>query len=333
MECHAEELGDYISASDEVVDEVDEMEEDALQWSTGDGSTFLPSGRTVGVLPAGHYEIVVEPMRGLFFKSVPIKTESLLRLPDTASDEVVDEINMFWSKEDDFARAGLPYKRGILLYGPPGGGKSCTLKLVMEDVHKRGGITMGMDNPSTFVAGMRIFRAIQPETPVVVLMEDVDSTLDNYSETEVLNILDGVEKMHKMVFLATTNYPEKLGARIVNRPSRFDRRFEIGVPNAESRAMYLEHLFGKFMPDVEPNIDRWVNDTAEMSISHLKELFVAVNILDNDYRDAVSTLKEMNYEVPTSGENPALLGLAGYETKEASLKRMAWRVASYSLGI
>ena len=49
----------------------------------------------------------------------------------------------------------------------------------------------------------------------------------------------------------TTNYPEKLGARIINRPSRFDKRFKIDLPNAESRKIYFEYLInGKDLKDI-----------------------------------------------------------------------------------
>jgi len=55
----------------------------------------------------------------------------------------------------------------------------------------------------------------------------------------VLNLLDGVKQVDNIIYIATTNYPELLEERILNRPSRFDRRFHIGTPSAEVRKFYF----------------------------------------------------------------------------------------------
>jgi SpoVK/Ycf46/Vps4 family AAA+-type ATPase len=132
-------------------------------------------------------------------------------------------------------------------------------------------------------------------------MEDIDSILEQFNESEVLNILDGINQIEKAVFLATTNYPERLGARIINRPSRFDKRFFIGHPDEESRKLYFRHIIGDDkIKQLSIDLDRWVADTDEFSIAHLKELFTAVVILGDDYDEAVETLKTMKEEYITS---------------------------------
>ncbi len=102
----------------------------------------------------------------------------------------------------------------------------------------------------------------------------------------------------------TTNYPENLGARIVNRPSRFDKRFQIGHPDAESRKLYFRHIIGE-AKILKLNIDlnKWVADTEDFSIAHLKELFTAVVILGDDYDEAVDTLREMKEEHISSNDD------------------------------
>lgn len=270
-----------------------------VQWSSPDGTIFIPAAKTVNVLPPGVYEIDKGQSMGIFFESVPVKTEGLLRFPDTSSNKVVSEIGKFWDREDLFKEYGLSYKRGIMLYGPPGSGKSSTVQLIMHDVVKRGGLVLKLDNPYLFSEGFRILRKIQPDTPVVTIMEDIDELLDGTrSESHILNILDGMECMHKVVFLATTNYPEKLGPRIMNRPSRFDKRFRIGFPSERSRRMYFEHLIGEErIKSLDIDLDRWVKDTDKLSIAHLKELFVAVVILGDEYKSAIKTLKLMRENV------------------------------------
>lgn len=264
------------------------------QWEIVGECRFVPSGRTSESLTPGVYEIRNSSQLGLFFEKIPTKTEGLVRFGDTKSDRVLKEVQTFWEREGIFRKHKLTYKRGIILYGPPGSGKSCTLQLVMEDVVSRGGVVFRFDDPYLFMDGMRLFRRIQPKTPVVVVIEDIDSIIENYNESDILNILDGVNQVDKTVFLATTNYPGKLGARIMNRPSRFDKRFRIGYPGSESRRVYFETIIGK--EDIEKyniDIDRWVRDTDEMSIAHLKELFVAVIILGDNYNQALTTLRNM----------------------------------------
>jgi AAA+ superfamily predicted ATPase len=288
------------------LDDLDEDEQEGylatyVHWTTSDGRVFVPAAATQKTLTPGVYEIDQSSSIGLYFEKIPVRSEGLIRFPDTNSDKVVSEIQKFWEREDIFNEYELTYKRGILLYGPPGSGKSCTIQLIMQDVVERQGIVIKFTEPRLFVDGIRVLRQVQPETPVVVIMEDIDSILDMYNESEVLNILDGVNQANKVVFLATTNYPEKLGARIVNRPSRFDKRFRIGFPSKASRRMYFEHLIGggdkeildEKISDLKLDLDRWVKDTDEMSVAHLKELFVQVVIIGDDYEDAIKTLQSM----------------------------------------
>lgn len=289
---------DYDDDDDEFEDQVTQS---YSQWTTSNGRVFVPASITKNKLPPGVYEIDSSPNIGLYFEKIPVKTEGLLRFPDTNSDKVVDEIQRFWTLEEKFKEYSLAYKRGILLWGPPGSGKSCTLQLIMADVIKRGGIVVKFDDPYLFIDGMRVLRRIQPDTPVVVMLEDIDSIIKMYNESEVLNILDGVNETHRMVFLATTNYPEELGHRIVNRPSRFDKRFKIGFPSAASRKMYFEHLIGgkKKVKELGIDLKRWVEDTDKFSIAHLKELFIAVHILGDNYEEAVKTLQSMREDIDT----------------------------------
>lgn len=276
------------------------------QWTSSDGKVFIPASTTVNQLLPGAYEIKSNSNVGIYFEKIQVKTEGLVRFPDTNSDLVIAEITKFWDREHLFKEFGLAHRRGICLWGPPGSGKSCTIQFIMKDVIERNGIVVKFTAPHLFTGGIRILREIQPETPVVVLMEDIDGILEQYSESEVLNLLDGVDKVTRTVFLATTNYPELLGSRIINRPSRFDKRFYIGYPNEESRLLFFRHLVASSLEggDVDKraealgiDFDKWVRETEEMSIAHLKELFVAVVIQGDLFEDSVKTLKEMKDDI------------------------------------
>lgn len=541
-----------------------------VQWTTADDKIFVPASHTRPGLVPGVFEIQHSPSIGLYFHRIPVKTEGLIRFPQTNSERVVREIQNFWEKENIFREFHLAYKRGIILWGPPGSGKSSTIQLIMKDVVDRHGVVIKFTNPGLFMEGMRIFREIEFKTPIVILMEDIDSILEVFSESDVLNILDGVDQIEKAVFLAcpspdhlilksnltwvradslspgdeliafddelkegkgrkfrtslvnscpivqkprykvttsegvvvvsehhpflvklgnrphkwrkvedlrpgnrivcvgrpwqidetreggylagqydgegtlnitykeesgshgfrvnwvqavgsvaqyvesllrqrgynvavytsqpkgkgkhgkykkkvslnirggrwenlkllgslrplrllshprlqdawqgctlhtteysrvvavepigvgpvvaldtttktfigegmlqhnTTNYPERLGARILNRPSRFDKRFKIDHPNAESRMLYFKHLLGTRVPkDLNVNLEKWVKDTDKFSIAHLKELFVAVVILGDDYAEAIETLESMKEVISSEDDRDKMMG-------------------------
>jgi len=281
-----------------VDEEEKDIEQTYCQWSTSDNRIFVPSSRTVDRLVPGVYEIKSAPNVGIFFEKIPVKTEGLLRFPDTKSDRVISEVQKFWDRENVFREYGITYKRGIILHGPPGSGKSSTVQFIMQDVVKRGGVVLEFQEPYLFVEGYRKLKQIQSDTPVVVVMEDLDALLEMHNESEILNLLDGANEVDKTIFLATTNYPHALQPRIMNRPSRFDKRFRIGFPTAESREIYFKHLIGEEnISKLDIDLNQWVKDTDEMSLAHLKELFVAVVIIGDEYDEAIKTLQKMKEPV------------------------------------
>jgi len=284
------EMAHHISEVLDVEDKKYNITNNYIQWSSSDGNTYFPASSTKQTLIPGLYEIN-NCQKGIFFEKLVVRTDGLINFPETNTESIITEVKKFWDREDIFKKYKLPYKRGILLYGPAGGGKTSVIQMINRDLIDRGGVIIKFTHPDLFVEGLRAFRQIQPDTPLVVLMEDIDSIIYNYNESSVLNILDGVENLHKMLFLATTNYPEKLGDRIINRPSRFDKRFKIDFPNIESRLLYLNYLFKD--EENKPDLQQWAEDTENFTVSHLKELFVAVVILGDSYEDALDCLKTM----------------------------------------
>ena len=269
------------------------------QWSKV-GGNYTMVGDVTGKLPPGYYATVVDNAGTLFFVPTRARTDKLLRFPHAQVDKVMQTVEMFWDREERFKEFNLPFKRGILMYGPPGSGKTSALQLVARDVVHRGGIVLEFE-PAVFMAAYRQVRRVQPDIPMVVMMEDLDAILESHRESTVLNILDGAESIHRTVFVATTNYPRNLGPRIINRPSRFDKRIFVGHPDVVGRTMYLESLIEGH--DVKVDIKKYVKDTDGMSLAHLKELFVATVIIGEPYPEALEHLKIMNLKTPTDSDD------------------------------
>lgn len=267
------------------------------QWSCTEGQ-FTPVDNTVTAIQPGYYDLDMDNQGRIWFVPLRPGTDELLNFPDSASLKVLSHIREFWDREKVFKKYGMPFKRGILMYGDPGAGKTSCMQLIARDVVERGGIVLTFpSNVDLFINGYRALRDIQPETPVVVLMEDFESTLKRVNESRLLNLLDGVERLHKVVFLASTNYIEQLEPRIRNRPSRFDVRVRVDLPSDTARRMYLQSL----LRDGDTlDVEQYVKDTAGQSLAHVKELFIAVHVMGLPYAVTVKRLTSMRDDAVSS---------------------------------
>ena len=255
------------------------------QWSImGDGG-FLPAPASMSALPPGLYEISWSNKASDWcMLNQEINTDELYELPTEEIEEILKDIRSFWKKKDLYEKYKLMHKRGILLYGDPGCGKSGIIQLCMKQIiNDLKGIVINLKNEDSIKGYVELIpklRQIEPNRPLVVVIEDIDSVAgdSNYSTSVLLNILDGIKQIENVVYIATTNYPEKLEERITNRPSRFDRRYYVSPPSEEVRKAYILNKIGDSKLDVD--IKRWVKDTEGLSMSHLKELFISVVLLD-----------------------------------------------------
>jgi hypothetical protein len=282
------------------------------QWAIGGNGRFVPVGSTVGRLQAGIYEpFAVGSTLGL--EQVSVSSDSIYKLPDMATEEVLTEIQQFWSSEDRYRKHQLLYKRGLLLWGPPGSGKTITVKLLMQELVQRDGLVILVGNVNLAIAVLKALRRIEPVRNLIVVLEDIDEIINYNGEASVLSMLDGENNIDRVLHLATTNYPERLGARIINRPSRFDRRVYVGMPGNDARRVYLEKTTNGDLS--EKVLSKWIRDTKDMSIAHLRELVAAVYCLNQPYGEVLERLKAM--ATPPKGETGFGSSSLGFGAKGA----------------
>lgn len=280
-----------------------ELSGNIAMWAVS-GRAYRPCETAVNALPAAIYSVRANEEMGIYFERQIQSYDNLMHLPDSASAAVIENIRAFWARESAFREYGFLWKRGILLWGPPGGGKTCTLQLIAREMVERGGTVIYADgNPLLVANGLKLLRQIEPDRPLVVMLEDLDAITDRYGEADLLALLDGEMQIDNVVFIATTNYPELLDRRIINRPSRFDIVRKIGMPTAPARRVYLAAKNKRFQAgDHADEIREWVQATDGFSIAHLKELIILVEVFGMDFDKAVTQLRTMINASPSSAD-------------------------------
>jgi SpoVK/Ycf46/Vps4 family AAA+-type ATPase len=240
------------------------------------------------------------PNVGYCLERIKADADDLMELPDSPSAAVIEEIRRFWELEAQFAQRGFVHKRGVLLWGPPGSGKTATLQqLIAIVVNRHGGIGLFIDRPAQAAYCLQMARRIEPKRPIVALLEDIDALVERFGENEYLALLDGEAQVGNIVFVGTTNYPERLDRRFVDRPSRFDLIKQIGMPSAAARRAYLAAK--------EPSLDGdslriWVERSEGFSIAHLREMIVLCRCYGKPLDEAIERLEEMRQGSPNSSQ-------------------------------
>ena len=271
-------------------------------WSVS-GYNFYPCEKTEKELPPGQYIPMFSEHRGVFWVQKQTSMDELLILPDSKTEQVLTSVNYFWTREEAFRKHGLLWKRGLLLWGPPGSGKTSCLQQISSQIVDLGGLSIYCNNPTITAEALRILRVIEPLRPVVVMLEDLDSIVDRFGEADLLALLDGELQIDNVVFIATTNYPENLDKRFICRPSRFDEVIYIGMPKASARREYLVKKNPRLL-EVPEQLDYWVSTTKGFSIAQLKEVIVAVECLECDLDKTVERLRKMVENKPSSQQRP-----------------------------
>jgi len=240
--------------------------------------------------------------RGPYLERMKMATDAILELPDPICDMLLSEFVTFWERAPRFASLGLTTKRGLVLWGPPGSGKtSAVQRMAAHMINKMGGIVVMAGEPETTSMCLHMIRKIEPTRPLIVVYEDLDALVRVYGEGRYLAMLDGELQVSGVVNVATTNYPELLDKRFVDRPGRFDRVTYVGMPQEDARAAYFQAK----APDVDHETRaRWVAKTEGWSIAHLRELIVATQVLEDREDETIKRLNEMQEQL-NSDQPPA----------------------------
>lgn len=170
-------------------------------------------------------------------------------------ERLLADLERFQQSKERYYALNIPYRRGYLLHGPPGNGKTSLIKAVAALLNLPIYILNLANKEITDSTLSSLLGRLQKG---IVVLEDVDSVLDGreikgrpeesgLTFSGVLNALDGILAPEGRIIFMTSNHPEKLDPALV-RPGRIDLQLEL--PNAGQAQ--LRNLFTRFHPDISP---------------------------------------------------------------------------------
>ncbi|KAJ7229401.1 P-loop containing nucleoside triphosphate hydrolase protein [Mycena rebaudengoi] len=215
-----------------------------------------------------------------------------LVLDDKLLESLRRDVKSFFDNKSLYEGLKVAWKRGVLLTGAPGNGKSHTIKLLVKETlypclyvkstKGSGRHFMGADSGEECIT--MIFRKARKSAPCLLVLEDLDSLIEPNARTFFLNEVDGFTRNHGILILASSNHPAFIDPAI-KRPSRFDAIYPFDPPSLKLRRVYANKWLKKinvlssenFLPSFQEP-ERLAKNIAEktegFSYAYMKELFL-----------------------------------------------------------
>lgn len=229
------------------------------------------------------------------------------------SDDVANQISVgLWTPIEDTGacRANkVPLKRGVLLEGPYGVGKTLAALVTAKKATENGWTFVYLNNVLDLKRGVEFARFY---APAVVFAEDVDRVMGTQERNEeidmILNCLDGIDaKQHEIITVLTTNHVERLNRAFV-RPGRLDTVVSVRPPDGAA-AVKLVQLYGRGLlsPDTDyrkiadklagkiPAVIREIVERAKIAtVARTHSADIQGRVLENDIVYAATSIETHN---------------------------------------
>lgn len=207
------------------------------------------------------------------------KLEDLI-LQGELLEEIESDVRRFFEQRETFLQYRIPWKRGFIFLGPPGNGKTHMIKGLVN----RFGLpclyvkSLSGQHVSSQQCVSSVFQRARETAPCLLIFEDLDTLLDDENRSFFLNEMDGFASNEGVVTIASCNFPDKLDVAILDRPSRFDRKYHFDLPEKLERKRYLDCFMQRFEDSLkldEQGLENLAEKTDGYSFAYLKELYIS----------------------------------------------------------
>jgi hypothetical protein len=231
-------------------------------------------GHVISLSPG---EMGMGPQTLVAFHSLPTVRREDVVLPGGVLERVERHTVTFAQHADELLAAGRSLKRGLLLYGAPGTGKTLTVMYLSGRMPER---TVILTTGRGLARVELVSKMARQLAPSMVVLEDVDLIAEERGQPfirtgpmlfELLNEMDGLRDDCDVIFALTTNRPDLLEPALAARPGRIDLAVELPLPDAEGRRRLLE-LYARGLDATGVDWEPFVERTDGVSPAYIKEL-------------------------------------------------------------
>ncbi|KAI4213863.1 MAG: hypothetical protein LQ351_003558 [Letrouitia transgressa] len=196
---------------------------------------------------------------------------------------IVGLMKKFFESEDIYKDLGVPWKRGVIFYGPAGNGKTISIKALMHSLSEAKNTSI----PALYVKSAPqtyhiryVFNQARAMAPCMLILEDIDTIVTASTRSYFFNEVDGLENNDGIFMVATTNHLDRLDPGLSKRPSRFDRKYLFPLPSEEERILYCEFWREKLKSKPSIKFPKKLcpaiaGITQDFSFAYMQEAFVA----------------------------------------------------------
>ena len=169
----------------------------------------------------------------------PLRTSSSLFLRDGMYSDILEDSRRFLDNVEWYQDRGLPYRRGYLLYGPAGNGKSTVVQVLATELNLPI-YMLGLTEPELTDNGLARALGRTPARCLLVIedFEKIDLSKTDVTMSGLLNAIDGPLASEGRLLIMTANEPEAISEYFL-RPGRVDRRWKIDYPDANTIEMCM----------------------------------------------------------------------------------------------
>jgi transitional endoplasmic reticulum ATPase len=259
---------------------VDELVKEATKWG-------VQLHNEVWVFDQGYWQ-----KSSQLYESVAKSSWDNVILNEDMKKAIVADVENFFDGQDTYQKLKVPWKRGIIYYGPPGNGKTISIKAMMHTLYQRGADgDKRLSVPTLYVRSLssyggpeyalqQIFEKARVEAPCYLVFEDLDSLVTDHVRSYFLNEVDGLKSNDGILMVGSTNHLDRLDPGISKRPSRFDRKYFFPNPNHDERVQYAQFWQGKLNDNKDVDFpdklcSRIADITDKFSFAYMQEAFIA----------------------------------------------------------